>query len=80
MVWETSGVVFYHNLDTNLGGSGSTPGASNITGFSGIRDYAGSTFIKQMALVYDLEMRVISNGMEVATFEGTMKEYMDYVS
>ena len=74
----TSNVILYHNFKTNLGGSGgSTPGASHITSFQAVEEYAGSAFKKNKVLVYKIEMKVFTNGTEVASFEGTMNEYMD---
>lgn len=70
-------VVLYHNLNTNLGGNSSPGGAGHIATFSDVKDYAGNSFKVQKVLVYKLEMKVFRDSTEIASFEGTMNEYMD---
>lgn len=71
-------VILYHNLNTNLGGNSFAGGAGHITTFAEVKDYAGDHFFKvQKALVYKLELKVSANGSQIASFEGTMNEYMD---
>lgn len=69
-------MVLYHNLNKNLGGNSSPGGAGHITTFSAVKDYAGDNFKVQRVLVYKLEMKVFSNGSEIASFEGTTNQYM----
>ena len=72
-------ISLYHNFKTNLGGGSPTPGAGHIIGFAQAQEYDGSSFVKKKVLVYKLEMTVFnSQGNEIARFDGTMNENMDY--